>query len=227
MITAGADFLDIGAESTRPSASQIDEAEEKKRLLPVLKELVKVVKVPISVDTYKPEIAESALELGAAIINDIWGLNSPADSKHRMAEVAAKFKAPIIIMHNKVNPGYRNLMQEIIESLSDSITIACKAGIDFNRIIIDPGIGFAKNYQENLYLLKNLDQLKVIGRPILLGTSRKSLIGMTLNLPVNERLEGTIATSVWGAAKGANIIRVHDVQAVARAIHMYDAIKNS
>ncbi len=227
MVSAGADFIDLGAESSRPGALQINADEEAKRLLPILKEMVKVVRVPISVDTYKPEIAEQALELGATIINDIWGLRSPWDPKHRMAQVVAAAKAPVIIMHNQENSNYQSLISEITNSLTESIEIAVQAGISPEKIIIDPGIGFGKTYPQNLEALKNLDQLKVLGKPILLGTSRKSIIGLTLNLPVEDRLEGTIATSLWGIGKGANILRIHDLQAVARAVRMYDAIKNS
>jgi dihydropteroate synthase len=159
------------------------------------------------------------------MINDIWGLQEPNDSEHQMARLVADAKIPLIIMHNKIAPGYRYLMKEIITFLSDSIDIACKAGVDF-QIIVDPGIGFAKNYQDNLYILQNLDQIKILGRPILLGTSRKSVVGLTLDLPVEQRLEGTIATSIWGIVKGADILRVHDVQAHSRAVKMVDAIKN-
>lgn len=224
MIKAGADFLDIGAESTRPGAAPIDETEEKERLLPVLIKLAKAVKVPLSVDTYKPGVAEEAFKAGATIINDIWGFKAPGDPERRMARVAATAKAGVILMHNKPAPGYRHLMKELINSLAESMEIACEAGVDLKRIIVDPGIGFAKTTQDNLRILQNLDQLKVLGRPVLLGVSRKSVVGKTLNLPVEERLEGTIAATVWGIAKGANIVRVHDVQAISRAVKMSDAI---
>lgn len=227
MVAAGADFLDLGAESTRPGAEKVTEEEEAKRILPVLKELTRAVSVPISVDTYKPALAEAALNEGALIINDIWGLQSPDDPERRMAQIVAAAKVPVIIMHNRKETGYSLLMKEIIESLGKSIEIALEDGVGFDRIIIDPGIGFGKTCQENLQVLKNLDQLQVLGRPILLGTSRKSVIGLTLDLPVEERLEGTIATNLWGAAKGANILRVHDVKAMARAVRMYNAIIKS
>ena len=224
MIAAGADFLDLGAESSRPGAVRVDATEEWKRLFPVLKELVGAVQVPISVDTYKPEIAQQALELGATIINDIWGLQAPDDPEHRMAKVVAAAKVPVVIMHNKTNSDYAYLMPEIIDSLQRAIDLALDAGVAFEKIIVDPGIGFAKGYQENLRVLRDLAQLKVLGRPILLGTSRKSVVGLTLDLPAAERLEGTIATAVWGASQGANIIRVHDVMAHYRALKMGDAI---
>ena len=225
MIEAGADILDIGAESTRPGGTAVSEEEEAARLFPVLKELVRAVKVPISIDTYKPAIAEKALEIGATIINDIWGLRSPYDPEHRMAKVAGEAKATVVLMHNQSQPEYKWLMSEVIDSISESIEIALKHGVELEKTIIDPGIGFAKNYEDNLKILQNLNELKVLGRPILLGTSRKSVIGLTLNLPVEERLEGTIATVVWGVAQGARIVRVHDVQAVSRAIKMCDAIR--
>lgn len=224
MIAVGADFLDLGAESTRPGSEMVPEAEERERILPVLKELVRGVSVPISVDTYKPALAEAALNEGASIINDIWGLQSPDDPERRMAKVAAAAKCPVIIMHNQKEPGYRFLMKEIIEGLNKSIEIAVEHGVGIEQIIIDPGIGFGKTYQDNLQVLQNLDQLRVIGRPILLGTSRKSVIGKALDLSVEERLEGTIAANMWGVAKGACILRVHDVQAITRAVRMYEAI---
>jgi dihydropteroate synthase len=226
MVDDGADFLDIGAESTRPGAAALPEAEEAQRLFPVLRELAPTVSVPISVDTYKPQIAERALEMGAALINDIWGLKAPDDPRRRMAEVVAQSGAAVVIMHNQVQPGYYDLIREVIAALNNSIQIALDAGVARKRIIVDPGIGgsFGKTVQDNLLLLKQLDRLKILERPILLGTSRKSVIGATLNLPVTERLEGTIATNVWGVAKGANIVRVHDVKAIARAMRMCDAI---
>jgi dihydropteroate synthase len=227
MVAAGADFLDLGAESTRPGAEQISEEEEAKRILPVIKELVRMVSVPISVDTYKPGIAEAALNTGASIINDIWGLQSSDDPGRRMAKLAATFKCPIIIMHNRKKPEYRSLVKDIIDSLNESITIALENRVDPGQIIIDPGIGFGKTYQDNLKVLQNLDQLRVLGKPILLGISRKSVIGLTLELPVEERLEGTIAANLWGIFKGANILRVHDVKAVKRAVKMYDAISKA
>jgi dihydropteroate synthase len=226
MVADGADFLDVGAESTRPGAAVLPEDEEAKRLFPVLRELVATVSVPISIDTYKPQIAVQALKMGAAIINDIWGLNAPTDPGHRMAEVVAQSDAAVVIMHNQAQPGYQDLISEVITSLNHSIQIALDAGIDPERIIVDPGIGgsFGKTRQDNLLLLRQLESFKVLGRPILIGTSRKSVIGAALDLPVTERLEGTIATNVWGVTQGANIVRVHDVKAICRAVRMCDAI---
>jgi dihydropteroate synthase len=226
MVADGADFLDVGAESTRPGSAPLPESEEAKRLFPVLRELVKTVPVPISIDTYKPQIAVRALEMGAAIINDIWGLNASDDAQHRMAEVAAQGGATVVIMHNQPQSGYQDLIREVIASLNNSIQIALNAGIDPDRIIVDPGIGgsFGKTQHDNLLLLQQLGRLRVLKRPILLGTSRKSVIGTALDLPVTERLEGTIATNVWGVIRGANIVRVHDVKAICRAVRMCDAI---
>jgi dihydropteroate synthase len=225
MIADGADFLDVGAESTRPKAARVSETEEEKRLLPVLRELIPACKVPVSIDTYKPGVAEKALQLGAAIINDIWGLKAPDDPGHRMARVAAEARAPVIIMHNKPEPVYDQIMNEITTSLADSLRIAAESGLPTERIIIDPGIGFGKSYQDNLTVLRRLDELQRLGRPVLLGVSRKSVVGLTLDLPVTERLEGTIATCIWGITKGVNILRVHDVKAVSRAARMCDAIR--
>ena len=224
MIAAGADFLDLGAESTRPGSEMVPEEEERRRILPVLKELARGVSVPISVDTYKPALAEAALNQGASIINDIWGLQAPDDPERRMAKVVAAAKCPVIIMHNQKGPGYRFLIKEIIEGLDKSIEVAVGHGVGMEQIIIDPGIGFGKTYQDNLQVLQNLDQLRVIGRPLLLGVSRKSVVGKALDLPVEERLEGTIAANMWGVSKGAQILRVHDVQAITRAVRMYEAI---
>ncbi|HEY8464247.1 MAG TPA: dihydropteroate synthase [Bacillota bacterium] len=226
LITEGADILDLGAESTRPGAAEISKEEEARRLFPVLKELVSTVEIPISVDTYKPEIAEKAIEYGASLINDIWGLRAPSDPEFRMAKVVAAAGVPVVIMHNKAQADYHDVVKEVIDGLQDSINLAVASGIDFQKIIIDPGIGFGKTHHDNLLLLQKLDQLKVLGRPILLGTSRKSVIGKTLGLPVEERLEGTIAANVWGVAKGANIVRVHDVKAISRALKMCDAISH-
>jgi dihydropteroate synthase len=225
MIAEGADFLDVGAESTRPKAARVSEAEEERRLLPVVKELVTASKVPVSIDTYKPGVAEKALNMGASIINDIWGLKAPDDPESRMARVVAEARVPVIIMHNKTEPVYGNIMDEIAASLADSIRIAAESGLPAERVIIDPGIGFGKTYRDNLAVLRRLDELQSLGRPLLLGTSRKSVVGLALDSPVTERLEGTIATCVWGISKGANILRVHDVKEVSRAARMCDAIR--
>jgi dihydropteroate synthase len=220
LIEEGADILDIGAESTRPNHQVVSADEEWRRLEPVLKELVSRISVPISVDTYKSEVAEKALEAGVHIINDIWGLQYDS----RMASVVGKYKAPVIVMHNQQGTSYHHLMGDILTFLKKSIALAMEQGLSGDQIILDPGIGFGKTVEQNLEVMSRLDEFRVLGYPILLGTSRKSMIGATLNLPVDQRLEATIATSVVGVASGVDIIRVHDVQANRRAIQMADVI---
>jgi dihydropteroate synthase len=240
MVEDGADFLDVGAESTRPGtlmnrgtfpvngdAARVSAEEEERRLLPVIKELANAVKIPISVDTYKPSVAEKALNLGAAMINDIWGLQSPEDPERRMAKLIGETGVPIIMMHNRSQSGYAHLMREIIDSLAESIEIAQSAGARKEQLIIDPGIGFGKSHQDNLSVLAHLDQLKILGCPVLLGTSRKSVVGLTLDLPVEERLAGSLATVAWGISQGVNIVRVHDVKETVRAVKMCDAIRSA
>lgn len=216
----GADLLDVGGESTRPGGQAVDEAEELKRVIPVLRELSQSSTLPISVDTQKAKVAAKALEAGADIINDIWGLQGDPD----MAKVAADYQAPVIVMHNRSNCEYRDLMGELIAFLEKSLEIAEHYGIAREKVWMDPGIGFGKTREQNLEVLRRLDELKVLGCPIMLGTSRKSIIGMTLNLPVEERLEGTAATVALGVAKGADVVRVHDVRAMVRTSRMADAI---
>ncbi|MDI3534372.1 MAG: dihydropteroate synthase [Thermosediminibacterales bacterium] len=220
MVKQGADIIDVGAESSRPGSTPISLEEELNRLVPVLEPLIKTVDVPISVDTYKSETAERALQMGAHIINDIWGLK--ADPK--MGQVISKYNGAVILMHNKDDFYYKDLMGDIISSLKESIEKAERAGINHGNIIIDPGIGFGKTTEQNLEVMRNLRQLKGLGKPILLGTSRKSMIGNTLDLPVDERLEGTAATVALGISQGIDIVRVHDVREMARVVRMTDAI---
>lgn len=216
----GADLLDIGGESTRPGSKVVDEDEEEKRILPVIEMLAKESPLPLSVDTYKPSVAKAALDSGADIINDIWGLQKYPE----MIKVAAETGAPVIVMHNQAAPGYKDLMAEVASFLRDSISLAVSYDFPREKILLDPGIGFGKTREDNLILLNRLDELKALGCPILLGTSRKSVIGLTLNLPVEERLEGTASTVVIGIDRGANIIRVHDVKEMTRVARMTDAI---
>ncbi|WP_281170176.1 dihydropteroate synthase [Carboxydothermus ferrireducens] len=220
MVAEGADIIDVGGESTRPGAEYVPPEEELRRVLPVVEALVREMNVPISVDTYKAEVAEKALEAGAHIINDVWGLQKDP----RMAEVAARYGAPVVVMHNKTEAEYDDLMAEVIAFLKESIKIGVKAGIPREKIIIDPGIGFGKTLEHNLLLMKRLNELNSLGQPILLGTSRKSMIGKTLDLPVNERVEGTAATVTLGIAKGVDIVRVHDVKEMVRVAKMTDAM---
>ena len=221
LIEDGADILDIGAESTRPQADPVDAAEEIARLKPVLKKLVKEIPVPISVDTYKSQVAKEVLELGAQIINDVWGFKKDRE----IANVCARYPdVPVILMHNQNGTDYQELMGDLIGALVESIDIAEKAGVAPENIIIDPGIGFGKDTDQNLEVMNSLDELVSLGKTILLGTSRKSLIGNTLQLPVTERLEGTAATLTLGIAKGVDIVRVHDVKEMARVVKMTDAM---
>ncbi|MEW6088815.1 MAG: dihydropteroate synthase [bacterium] len=223
----GADIIDIGGESTRPGSNRISAAEEKKRIIPVIKKLSGKIKIPISVDTCKSDVARQAIEEGAEIINDISGLRF--DKK--MPLTAAKYDVPVIIMHIKgkpenmqLTPSYNNLIAEVTDYLKTNIELAEKGGVKKEKIIIDPGIGFGKTIEHNIELIKNLNHFKILGRPILLGTSRKSFIGKILNADIENRLEGTIASCIIGLIRGASFLRVHDVKAVKRAINMAEAI---
>ncbi|MHB1652451.1 MAG: dihydropteroate synthase [Desulfitobacteriaceae bacterium] len=220
LIKEGADILDIGGESTRPGHKEVSAAEEWARLEPVLKVLLKELSVPISVDTYKAEVASKALRAGVHMINDVWGLQKDSD----MARVVGEYKAPVIVMHNQQGTEYRHLMGDILKFLHRSSVLAAEHGITGDQLIIDPGIGFGKTTEQNQEVMARLAELKSLGHPVLLGASRKSMIGNTLSLPIDERLEGTLATSVVGVAAGVDIIRVHDVQANRRAAQMADAI---
>jgi dihydropteroate synthase len=227
MIAEGADILDLGAESTRPGSIPISEQEEIDRLLPILTKLVQITNIPISVDTYKPAVAHEVLQAGANIINDITGLQR----FEQMASTISRFQAGVILMHMRGlpetmqnHPQYTDVLLEVFEYLQQSILIAVSAGIDPEKIAIDPGIGFGKTDSHNLLILKNLSRLNDLGKPLLLGVSRKSLIGNILNLPVEERLEGSLAATVFGLTQGASIIRTHDVQATRRAINVVEAI---
>jgi dihydropteroate synthase len=220
MVKQGADIIDVGAESTRPGYTGVSAEEEIERLIPVLKELVSKLNVPVSVDTYKAETAEAALKAGAHIINDVWGFQKDPE----IAEVISKYGAPAVLMHNQKGTEYEDLMGDIVKSLRKSIDLAVKAGVPEEWLIIDPGIGFGKDTEQNLQVMSKLDELSCLGRPILLGTSRKSLIGNTLKLPVDERLEGTAATITLGISKGVDIVRVHDVEKMVRVVRMTDAM---
>ncbi len=216
----GADFLDVGAESTRPGARPITQAEEIRLLVPALEAVGAVAKLPVSVDTYKANVARAAVAAGAGIINDVWGLKFDP----RLAEVAAESGAPLILMHNQANREYGNLISDVMESLLTSVGIAAAAGVSRDNMALDPGIGFGKTPDHNLEILNRLDELKALGFPLLVGTSRKSTIGYVLDLPVEERLEGTAATVALSIARGADIVRVHDVKQMARVCRMTDAI---
>ncbi len=220
MVAEGADIIDLGGESTRPGHIPVGLDEELRRIMPVLERLVKEIDVPISIDTFKAEVAKRAMELGAHIINDQWALR--ADSE--MADVAARYGAPVIIMHNQKGTEYSDLMGDIVNYFRESITTARNAGIPQEKIIIDPGIGFGKTVEQNLEVMRRLPELSCLGQPVLLGTSRKSMIGKTLDLPVNERIEGTGASVAVGITLGVDIIRVHDVKEMVRVARMTDAM---
>ncbi|MEY8000567.1 dihydropteroate synthase [Clostridium sp. Mt-5] len=220
MEAEGADIIDVGGESTRPSYEPLGQQEELERVIPVIGTLTKYINVPISIDTYKGKVAEEAIKAGASLINDVWGFKRDP----YMAEVAAHYKVPCCLMHNRNNTDYKNLMEDILDDLTESINIALKAGVNSENIIVDPGIGFAKNYEQNLNVMNNLEQLSKLGYPVLLGASRKSMIGNTLKLSTEERLEGTIATTVIGIMKKCDFVRVHDVKENKRASLMADAI---
>lgn len=223
LIKDGADIIDIGGESTRPNFDVVEADEEIRRVVPIIKAIKEKFDITISIDTYKAVTAEAAINAGADIINDVWGFKKDKN----MANVAAQYNVPCILMHNRESIPYNNLMQDVMMDLVESINIALDAGVKRENIILDPGIGFAKTYEENLIVMNNIEKIKELRLPILLGTSRKSMIGITLDLPVNERVEGTIATTVMGIMKGCEFIRVHDVLENKRAAVMTDAILKS
>ena len=219
-VAEGADIIDVGGESTRPGSMPIPVEEELRRVIPVVERLVQELKVPLSVDTYKFEVARRALDAGAQMINDIWGLKVDP----RLARLAAEKRVPIVLMSNQRDRPRRYIVPAVISDLKRSIDVALDAGVPWENIIIDPGIGFGKTLEQNLELVWRLDELKVLGRPVLLGTSRKSMIGLVLDLPPEERLEGTAASVAIGIAKGADMVRVHDVRQMVRVCRMSDAI---
>ncbi|OCL25366.1 dihydropteroate synthase [Orenia metallireducens] len=221
MVEQGADIIDIGAESTRPGAEKVSAEEEIRRLKPVIKAIRDKVHIPISIDTYKPEVAKAVLEMGVDIINDVWGLQWDG----KMAKVVADYDAPVIIMYNGRSDEERtNIMEAMIEFLNKSIKMAKETGVKDSNIILDPGVGFGTTQEENLEIMRNLSKLKDLGYPILLGTSRKRMIGRILDLPPKERVEGTVATTVMGIMQGVDIVRVHDVKENLRAAKVTDAI---
>lgn len=220
MVADGADLIDIGGESTRPGYTRISDEEEIERVVPMIEAITKNVDVPISVDTYKSEVAKQALEAGAHIINDIWGVKADPN----MAKVAAEHNVPIILQHNRKEAEYDFFPRDVYNDLYKSVGLARIAGVRPENIILDPGIGFAKSHEQNLEMMRNLDTMVSLGYPVLLGTSRKSLIGQVLDLPVSERLEGTGATVCYGIQKGCQLIRVHDVKEMARMAKMMDAL---
>jgi dihydropteroate synthase len=235
-VDAGVDIIDVGGESTRPGAAAVSAAEEMDRVLPLLSRLVAEYDVPISIDTYKASVAKEALNVGAEIINDVWGFRADPD----LAGLAAQKGVPVILMHNRSTPNnteikerlggryvgveYQDLIEDVKNELLESVSLAHQAGVPDELIILDPGIGFGKTVEQNIMLINRLNEIRELGYPLLLGPSRKSFIGFTLDLPVDDRVEGTAAAVAVGITRGADIIRVHDVSEIVRVARMTDAI---
>ena len=220
MVNQGADILDVGGESTRPGHIQITEDEEIARVTPVIEQLKKRFDVPVSIDTYKSRVAEAALQSGADLVNDIWGLKYDEN----MAEVIARHQAACCLMQNREQIDYTDYVEDVLDDLRESVQIAKAADIPDDRIMLDPGVGFGKTYEMNLEIIRVVGRLKELGYPVLLGTSRKSVIGLTLDLPADQREDGTLVTTVLGVEQGCSFVRVHDVETNARAIRMAEAI---
>ncbi|WP_342471471.1 dihydropteroate synthase [Metasolibacillus sp. FSL H7-0170] len=220
MVADGAKIIDIGGESTRPGHIPVSEQEELERILPIIRALASEVPAIISVDTYKANVARAAIEAGAHIINDIWG----AKKEPKIAQVAAELGVPIILMHNRQDEDYVDYWADFKKDMQESIGIARQAGVPDAHIMLDPGIGFVKNLQQSIETMQRLDELVAFGYPVLLATSRKRMIGTILNLPVDERVEGTAATCAFGVQKGCHLMRVHDVKEVARTVKVMDAL---
>ena len=220
MIAEGADVIDVGGESTRPGYTKISDEEEISRVVPVIEAIKQRFDIPVSIDTYKSEVAKAAAAAGADLINDIWGLKY--DDK--MAEVIAENNLACCLMHNRTNTEYSNFMEDMKQDLRETIAIARKAGIADDRIILDPGVGFAKSYENNLEVIRRLGELKELGYPLLLGTSRKSVIGLTLDVPAAERVIGTTVTTVMAVQADCMFVRVHDIKENRQAIEMAEAI---
>lgn len=220
MARDGADIIDVGGESTRPNYTKISDDEEIERVVPIIERITKEIDLPVSIDTYKSAVADAALGAGASLVNDIWGFKYD----DRMAQIVKKHNASCCLMHNRTNAEYVNFIDEVLADLQKSINIALDAGIDKSMIMTDPGVGFAKSLEQNLEITNKMDMLSGLGYPFLLGTSRKSMIGLTLDLPIDERLEGTLATTALAVVKGALFVRVHDVKENYRTIKMMEAI---
>ena len=220
MIEEGAMLIDIGGESTRPGYTMISDEEEIERVVPVIEALKSRFDVPLSLDTYKSKVAKVGIESGIDLINDIWGLKYDK----AMAKVVADSGLPICIMHNRDNTDYTDFMTDVVSDLKESVDMAITAGIERDKLILDPGVGFAKNLEQNIIVMKELERLNCFKLPILLGTSRKSVIGLTLDLPKDERVEGTLVTTVLAVIKGCMFVRVHDVKENVRTIKMAEAL---
>ena len=220
MIEEGAAIIDVGGESTRPGHTQITIEEEIQRVVPVIRMIKENFDIPVSIDSYKSHVVEAALKAGADMVNDIWGFKYD----RRVAELTAQFQIPCCLMHNRDNTDYKDFLTEMCQDLRESVKIAKAAGVSDENIILDPGVGFGKTYEQNLQAINHLELLKEIGYPVLLATSRKSVIGRALDLPSDQRVEGTMVTTVMGVEKGASFVRVHDVKENKRAIQMTQAI---
>lgn len=247
MIEEGADIIDVGGESTRPGHEQITNQEEIERVVPYIEMIKKEFDVPVSIDSYKSDVVEEALKAGADLVNDVWGFryekfygdgltkdaladgnSNKADENGitKIAQITAKYDVPCCLMHNRPDTEYTNYIEDVINDLQDSVNIALRAGVSKDKIILDPGIGFAKNLEQNLILTNRLEVLRGLGYPVLLATSNKSMIGLSLDLPSDQRVEGTMATTVMGVMKGASFVRVHNIKENKRAIEMTRAILN-
>lgn len=220
MIRDGADIVDVGGESTRPGHTVISDDEEISRVAPVIEAIKSRFDIPVSIDTYKGKVTEAALKAGADLVNDIWGFKFD----HKVAELTAQYGAACCLMHNRSEPTYQDYLNDVVSDLKECVRIAKDVGISDDKIILDPGVGFGKTYQMNLEIINHVDVLHSLGFPILLGTSRKSVIGQTLNLPTDQRVEGTLATTVVGVLKGCAFVRVHDIKENKRVIQMTEAI---
>lgn len=220
MIEEGAAIIDVGGESTRPGYTMIPDEEEISRVVPVIRAIKEKFDIPVSIDTYKSAVAEAAIEAGADLVNDIWGLKYDP----KMAEVIAHHKVACCLMHNRDNMDYGNFMDDMLKDLRETVAIAKSAGIEDDKIILDPGVGFAKSYENNLVAIREVGRMHELGYPILLGTSRKSVVGLTLDTTKDERVEGTIVTTVYGVQQNCAFVRVHDVKENMRAIRMTQAI---
>ena len=220
MIQDGASIIDVGGESTRPGHKKISVNEEIERVVPIIEMIKKNFDIPVSIDSYKSQVVNEALKAGADMVNDIWGFKYDI----KVAELTAKYQKPCCLMHNRKESVYENFLEDVKNDIDESIEIAKKAGVEDDKIILDPGVGFGKTYEQNLTIINYIDCLKKWSYPILLGTSRKSVIGKTLNLPLDQRAEGTIATTVIGVVRGVTFFRVHDVKENIRAVKMTKAI---
>ncbi len=223
MISEGASIIDVGGESTRPGYQKLSDREEIERVVPVIAKIKSEFNIPVSLDTYKSSVARAGIEAGADLINDIWGLKYDAD----MAAVIAESGKSCCLMHNREQADYTDFVQDLIADLSETLQIAQRARIPQDHIMLDPGVGFAKNYENNLEIIKHMGELHMFGYPLLLGTSRKSVIGLTLDLPVTERMEGTLVTTVMAVMQHYAFVRVHDVKENVRAIRMAEAIREA